>query len=99
MAYGYILLEKAQLEYEDSFLWYAARSTAAVELFIDAVEYALELICSNPYMWRNEYKDFHELCLKKYPFSIIFTIDTKHELVVITSIYHHSRNNKKKYRK
>lgn len=99
MLYKYIVLEKAQQEYEASLEWYAERSMLAAEKFIIAVENALLLICKYPERWRNQYKNYHELGLKKYPFTIIYTIETGKQLVVVTSVYHHKRNPKKKYRK
>jgi plasmid stabilization system protein ParE len=99
MLYKYILLEHAQQEYEVSLQWYAERSGLAAEKFIIAVENALLLICKYPERWRNQYKNYHELGLKKYPFTIIYTIETEKQLVVVTSVYHHKKNPKKKYRK
>ena len=99
MKYTYILLAEAQEEYESAFNWYTERSITAAENFIADIDYTLELICSYPNRWRNEYDDFFELGLKKYPFSIIYLIDNAHRLVIVSSIYHHSRNPKSKYRK
>jgi plasmid stabilization system protein ParE len=99
MGFNYILLAKAQEEYESSVIWYNERSTLAADQFIEAVEYTLQLICEHPDRWRNEYRKYRELGLRKYPFNIVYTIDVEHELVIVNSIYHHSRNPKKKYKK
>ncbi len=99
MKFRHIILDSAQNEYESSLDWYLKRSFSAGEQFIELVEYTIELICNHPYRWRNEYKGFYELSMKKYPFSIIYTIDDKQELITIVSIYHHSRNPRKKYKK
>lgn len=99
MPFKYILLEDAQIDYEDSLQWYAIRSNQAAMNFIKAVDVALQLICANPKRWRNTFKNYHELGLKKYPFSIIYIIDAEKELVVVTSVYHHKRDPKKRYKK
>jgi plasmid stabilization system protein ParE len=99
MTYAYILLATAQDEYESSITWYAERSLTAANQFIEAVEHTLQLICEHPDRWRNEYKKYYELGLNKYPFSIVYTIEAENRLVVVRSIYHHSRNPKKKYKK
>ena len=99
MLYTYILHEHAQQEYETSVLWYAERSEKTATGFIKAVDEALKLICEHPLRWRNVYKNLHELGLKKYPFTIIYSIETTKQLIVVLSIYHHKRNPKKKYKK
>lgn len=75
MAFKYILLEDAQIDFEESLQWYAVRSGAAAINFIKAVEAAMHLICASPQRWRNKYKNYHELGLRKYPYSIIYIID------------------------
>ncbi len=99
MSYAYILHKHAQQDYEQSLEWYMERSVEAAEKFVIAIDNALQLICDNPTRWRNKYKNFHEISLKKYPFTIIYTIDEDKSLVVVSSIYHHKRNPQGKYRK
>jgi len=96
MLYQYILLEPAQEDYETSLRWYAERSIQAAEGFIEAMEEALQLICEYPDRWRNSYKNFHELELKNFPFSIIYHIEPSKQLIIVTSVYHHKKNPKKK---
>ena len=64
MPYQYILHEKAQEEYENSLKWYKEKSTQAAVNFVIAIDNTLELICTDPYKWRNEYRNYHELGLK-----------------------------------
>lgn len=99
MSYSYILHKYAQQDYEESLKWYVQRSIGAAEKFVAEIDAVLQLICASPARWRNKYKNFHEITLKKYPFTIIYTIEDDKQLVVISSIYHHKRNPKFKYRK
>ena len=99
MSYTYALLETAQMEYEDSIIWYQQRSPQAAENFMLAVEETLQTICNNPYRWRNEYKNYHELVVKKYPYSIVYMIEPENERVLVTAIYHGKRSPKGKYKK
>ena len=73
MSYNYILHAHAQQDYEQSLKWYMERSIVAAERFVVAINNALQLICDNPTRWRKKYKNFHEISLKKYPFTIIYT--------------------------
>ncbi len=75
MSYTYILHKHAQKDYEESLEWYLERSFDAAENFVHAINNALQLICDNPTRWRNKYKNFHEITLKKYPFTIIYIIE------------------------
>jgi len=77
MVYSYVLQEDAQKDFETALKWYAERSVQAAENFIKSVEEALLSVCEYPYMWRNSYKDYHELGLKKYPFTIVYSIEAK----------------------
>jgi plasmid stabilization system protein ParE len=99
MSYHYVLHEKAQQEYEEAIEWYIARSIKAAENLILRVEYTLKQICDNPVRWRNEYKNYRELGVKKYPYVIIYTVEEDKQRVVVTAFFHASRNPKKKYLK
>lgn len=99
MSCHYILHELAQQDYDKAVEWYATKSIKAAENLIIEVEHALQLICDNPDRWRNEYKQFRELGVKKYPYVIIYTVEENKQLVIITAIFHTNRNPKKKYRK
>ena len=99
MNYNQLLLEPAQEEYESSLTWYSARSEQSATNFIVAVENAFQQICNYPTRWRNKYKDFYEIGVKKYPFTIIYIIDTNKRQIIIFSIFHHKRNPLKKYKR
>lgn len=99
MSYRYVLLQSAQQDYEEALLWYMEKSERSANNFIAAIDNALQLICDHPDRWRNEYKHYYELGVKKYPFTIIYSIEPDKQRVVVSSIYHQKRNPKKRYRK
>lgn len=99
MSYEYILDVRAQQEYEEAIRWYMQRSLKAAENFISAMDETLTLICNHPTRWRNEYKDFYELGLKKYPFTVIYKIDDDAHVIFVTALHHHRASPRKKYRK
>jgi plasmid stabilization system protein ParE len=99
MSYSYVLTSAAQLDYEESLLWYLERSETAALNFVAAVNDTIQLICNHPQRWRNSYKNFRELSLKKYPFAIIYIIEEDAKMVVITAIYHHKRIPNKRFRR
>ncbi len=99
MAYKHMFDPKAADEYENAYNWYHERSMAAADRLLIAVEKAIQLICAYPYRYRNIYKNLRELFVKKYPYHIIYYIDEANKMITITSIFHHKRNPKKKYKK
>jgi plasmid stabilization system protein ParE len=97
MACKYSFDPAAADEYEEAFDWYEERSLIAADGLIVAVQDAITAICANPDRYRNTYKNFHEITLKKYPYNLVYYIDETRKLITITSIYHHKRNPKEKY--
>ncbi len=84
--------ERAIREYETAMEWYRLRSEVAALNFEIAVKEKIDLLRESPGVFKKSYKQFHEVSLKKYPFSIVYIIDEKENRVVISSIFHHKRN-------
>ena len=99
MTYSYIYEPRALREYEEAILWYLERSKPAAKNFERAITEKMHAVCMHPKRYRNTKKYFRETFLKKYPYSIIYFIDDETTTVVVTSIFHSSRNPKKKYSK
>jgi len=71
MVFTYILLPEAQVEYDDSVMWYIGRSIDAANNFVDHIDKTLEALCHNPKRGKKIYHDFYEIMMEKFPFSII----------------------------
>ena len=99
MKYNYIYEPVALKEYKEAVEWYEERSETAAINFVNEVNEKIKSICTFPLRYRNTYKYFRETYLKKYPFYIVYFVDESKNIVVISSIYHHKRNPKKKYEK
>lgn len=80
MIYNYFFEEKAQEEYEDALFWYLTASEKVADNFVSAIDNTLQLICEHPKRWRNEYKDYFELSLKKFPYKIIYWINEEKKI-------------------
>ncbi|WP_145715616.1 type II toxin-antitoxin system RelE/ParE family toxin [Chitinophaga japonensis] len=79
--------------------WYAERSEQAANNFIIAIRERLDILHSEPDRYRKTYKNFREITLKKYPYSIVYLINEIDKVIVISSIYHHKRSPRYKYKK
>ena len=99
MSHSHEFHPAAQKEYEAGLKWYKKRSLLAAENFVTAVDETLVRICRRPLWWRNAFKNYHELGVKKYPYTIIYVVEETKGLVLVTAVHHHKRNPKKKYRK
>lgn len=98
MIYDYGLHPAAQQEYLESVAWYLKRSLSAAESFVLIIEKSINKICKNPKLFKNSYLHYHEHTLRKFPFTIIYTVEEFNHTVVIIAIYHHKRKPEGKYR-
>ena len=99
MNYSIKYQERAIKEYESAATWYLEHSKAAAINFEIAIQEKIDLLRLAPGSYKKTYKHFHEVSLKKYPFSIVYFIDEPKHLVIISSVFHHKRNPRLKFRK
>ena len=90
--------QRALIEYAESTAWYKERSLQAAQNFVTALENVLKAIANSPYTYRNSYKKFYEVKIKKFPFNIVYFIDESEQRIVVTTIFHQKRNPSKKFR-
>ncbi len=98
MNYTIFYLKRAIQEYDDAIGWYAEQSERAALNFQKAVAEKTDMLKSVPSIYKRTHKAFREVALNKYPFSVIYTIDSENKMVIISSIFHHSRNPRTKFR-
>lgn len=99
MTYKYRFNPVAAYEYEDAYFWYSMISDKLGDDFLKVSEERIKLICNYPYRYRNTYRSLREISLKKYPYTIIYDIDEQRKTIIITAVYHHRRNPKRKYKR
>jgi plasmid stabilization system protein ParE len=99
MSYRHIFDPVALNEYKDAISWYLERSELAAEGFVKEVNELLIVVCRDPFRFRNTYKRYREISLKKYPYYIVYLPDEDRKVVIVSSVYHHKRDPLKKYRK
>lgn len=99
MRYRYAYSPDGLEEFKNGIRWYLAYSEKACDRFIEEVKKRIESICEQPSRYRNTYKFFRETSLKKFPYTIVYFVDEEKQSIIITSVFHHRRNPKKKFRK
>jgi plasmid stabilization system protein ParE len=98
MLYKVNFRKRAAKEYIEAITWYKERSLQAAENFINVVRQTLHEIEDQPDHFRIIYKNYHEVKTKRYPYSIVYFIDDKKQSVIITTLFHHKRNPKNKFK-
>ena len=98
MAYTISFRKRAAKEYLNTLSWYKERSLQAADNFVLAVSETLNKIEDQPDRFRKTYKNYHEAKIKKYPFSIVYFIDEKKQIIIVTTLFHQKRNPERKFR-
>ena len=99
MTYRYVYDPQALAEYRDAVSWYQERSQRVAENFVSELREKIQEICTDPFRYRFAYKEYRETSLRKYPYTVVFLVDQSARKVVISAVFHHKRNPRKKYRK
>ena len=97
--FAIIFHKLAYKEFEEAYSWYGLQKPGLEERFEHAIDETLEKIAANPQYFGYIKKPFREAVVKVFPYVIVFTIRTKENAVVISSIFHTSRDPKYKYRR
>ena len=89
--------ERALRELEEIVLWYVIRSEKASNGFVKKFSKKVDVLKLNPIQFSKKHKQHREIILKTFPFSIIYVVEEKRNLILITSIFHHKRKPSKKF--
>ena len=92
-------LENALVEFQEAAEWYEIRSEGLGGRFRDLVSKKIESIKERPERYPKRKSNFRQIALRTFPFIIIYTFYKKEGIIIINSIFHTSRNPRKKYRK
>lgn len=99
MGYRVVFHPIAEKEYQEAYQWYEEQLQGLGDRFEETIEVKLGLIISKPLLFPKRRGSFREAKIEVFPYQIVFKIYEKEKTLFIASIYHTSRNPKKKYRK
>jgi plasmid stabilization system protein ParE len=89
------LLSDAEKELSDAFDWYQEQKLGLGIRFYNEVDYYLNLLEKNPYLFPVKYtQEIRAVSLNKFPYLIIYWIDDLDLKVMVLSIFHTSRHPK-----
>src|SRR5437879_3078356 len=75
-------LPGARRDFDESFDWYAERSTVAAERFSNAVDAALNRIAIRPEQFALIDRLHRECIIKRFPFRIVYRVESSRILIV-----------------
>jgi plasmid stabilization system protein ParE len=90
---------KAEAEYFKAFDYYEDQSEGLGGRFEQSIANKIDQIIKNPYHYSGRRSNYKECWVKDFPFLIVYKILVQKQVIVITSIFHTSRNPKRKYMK
>ncbi|MFI5159549.1 MAG: type II toxin-antitoxin system RelE/ParE family toxin [Sphingobacteriales bacterium] len=90
---------KAEAEYFKAFDYYEDQLDGLGDRFEQAVANKVGQIVKNPYQYQGKRSNYRECWVKEFPFLIVYKVLAVNRVILITSIFHTSRNPKRKYRK
>jgi len=94
MAYKIKILDRAQEEINDAYLYYSKFSFSALKHFNDELDEVYSRLEQNP-KFQIRYKNLRALPFKSLPFLVFFSIDEAEKIVKIYSILNTYQNPKK----
>jgi hypothetical protein len=90
---------KADNEYFEAWDWYESQLTGLGDRFGRSIIKHIKIISDAPLAFPNKKSDVRECKVEDFPFLVVYKVFPEKKLVYITSIFHTSRNPKKKYRR
>jgi hypothetical protein len=89
---------EAEIEYLEAFRWYNEQLEGLGDRFELSIEKRLKDIIVNPLIHPTKKYSCKECVVEDFPFIIVYKIFPKQQIILIVSIFHTSRNPKRKYR-
>jgi len=98
MSFSVILLSRAKHELLDAWEWYEDKQPGLGDRFIEETYKTIQHIQKHPEHYQQRKRLYREALTDIFPYLIIYRVLKKEETIVVSSIYHTSRNPRKKYK-
>lgn len=92
-----VITKEAREEIQSSYEFYENQTPGLGERFVEKVDKTFDLICINPEMFNVVPEFYREARVRKFPFLVLF--EHEEDVITIYSVFHTSRNPKKKFKK
>ena len=91
MAYKILISPRTQKEIENAIDYYSLYSNEAPINFITSLVEAYEILKENPFL-ELRYKNIRSFRLRRYPYSLYFTVDEQKKTIRVISCFHNKRD-------
>lgn len=86
--------ERAKNDIESAFAWYERQRRGLGFDFLDCIEISVKSILENPEMYQIFYSNFRGCVIRRFPFSIFYTIEDKE--IVVHSVFDNRQDPEKR---
>ena len=98
MTYSIIFHPVAEQEYRSAYNFYEIKKGGLGKKFEEKVENRFNQIIIHPEAYSFRKKNFREVTVESFPFTIVYQLSKKNSLIFILAIFYTSRNPAEKYR-
>jgi plasmid stabilization system protein ParE len=95
--YTVILSSKAQKELAAAWQWYEEREEGLGDRLVALVMQKLNSVVNTPALFLIKHKPYREAKVSVFPFLIVYKVYEKRKIIEAVSVFHTSRNPKRKY--
>jgi len=95
MKYTLLIKEEADLEIAEAYKWHEDKSKFLGEEFLIELDEYFSFLENNPYSCQVRYKSYRLFPLKRFHYMIVYEIEN--ENVIVYSVFHMSKDPKKRY--
>lgn len=92
MKNNFIILEEANLEIGEAFLWYENTQIGLGEKFLTTLESCFNSIISNPKIYAKKFKRYRQAVVKGFPYVVVYEVEKRK--IVVYAVFHTSRKPK-----
>ncbi len=82
--------DRAKGDIEQALIWYEKQRRGLGFDFLDCIEIAVKSIMDNPEIYKMSYKNFRSCVVRRFPFSIFYTIEPNE--IVVHSVFNNRQN-------
>jgi len=86
--------DRSKDDIEIAFEWYEEQSKGLGSKFLDSIEEVLQNIIKYPEMYQIKYSNFRSSPIKKFPFSIFYTVEKNY--IIVHSLFDNRKDPQKR---